>query len=157
MNEVKTQSNGRVIHHIQYKPAWDLKRLCVLTPLGSPTGPQKRVFGQCPTFGYALVGGWSTGGYCMPGGCTGWVYRVGNTRVPYPAARGGPQPVTAKRAPEAPSRGAGVGGHRRAGDRARDGSQTHPPGPVGPCRPSLVWDPQNAPSWPIRRDLQSFY
>ena len=38
-NEVNSQSNGRVILNIQYKPARDPKPGCVLTPLGSPTGP----------------------------------------------------------------------------------------------------------------------
>ena len=43
-NGTKTQSNGRVNHTSGYKPAWDPKTRRYSTPLGSPTGSQKRPY-----------------------------------------------------------------------------------------------------------------
>ena len=44
----KTQSNGRVNLNILYLPAWDPETGCVLPPLGSPTGSQKRSYVTAP-------------------------------------------------------------------------------------------------------------
>ena len=78
-------------------------------------------------------------------GYTGWVYRVGNTgspsnEVPDCSRR---VPVTAKRAPDVPCRGTGVGGHWEPDVLGPEpGAPAHPPthpaGPVG-----ALW----APPW----------
>ena len=76
---------------------------CVLLPLGSPTGPQERVFEHVPTFGYALVSGWVRAGMGN-GWVPGWVYRVGNTGVPAPrTSHSEAEQTPAKRAPEGPA------------------------------------------------------
>ena len=89
-------------------------------------------------------------GYCMPGGYTGWVYRVG-IQGPwyYPATLLGEGPTPAKRAPE-PCRG-GVGGCR-AWANLGDGGEvgTHPSDPVGLPAGALPGTSRNAASWPIR-------
>ena len=75
------------------------------TPLGSPTGPWKRVFWHAPTFGYALVSRCVRAGYGTRDGYSGWVmgglYRVpSHEDVPLLS-----EAQTAKRAPEAPTGG----------------------------------------------------
>ena len=91
----------------------------------------------------------------------GWVYRMGNTRVPTQppsdAARGGPHKHPAKR-PRKPCRGwSGWGaGSGRTGDGGGHG-QDHPAGPVGPASwPSLSFPLRMPPPGHRGRDSTSF-
>ena len=90
--------------------------------------------GTVATRGVTLLYGPWAGPWCSTGGYNGWVYR-GST--PSHLARG-EQALTAKRAPDCPCRGQGVGGQGAAGACLLD----HPSGPVGTPRcPSLSWIP----------------
>ena len=103
----------------------------------------------------------TAGGYCRPGGYTGWVLGVG---IPgeYPASpllRGGSQKHPAKRAPEAPQGLEWVGcGTRGLQGVRRRGRALYPPYGPGrsPLGPSLVQDPRNAASGPIRARFRLF-
>ena len=104
--------------------------------------------------------------WCTPGpgdwwDLARWVYRVGNTPSHPPSDIPGSttarSQIPAKRAPEAPCRGAGVGGYLGPSPWTRSPGLpcTHPAGPVGPpAGPSLVQDP---PPRAKGRDLTSFY
>ena len=116
---------------------------CVLTPLGSPTDLQKRLFDHSVR---RTVGG--------PAGCTSGVWGmggwVGGRAIPvyYPAARGG-SILTAERAPGSPT-GAGVGGQYGAG-RAM---VLHPPsGPGRDPGPSLVQDLRFSAFWANKGEI----
>ena len=100
---------------------------------------------------FALTGSYSSVvrcGWCGPGGYTGvvpgWVYRVGNTGVLYrPSQLLEETSLTAKRAPEVPCRGTGVGGQggRTYGDgghapRTTLRARSVPVGP--PCPGTLL-------------------
>ena len=108
---------------------------CVLTPLGSPSGPQKRPYVHVPEVPRCMR--WvchGAGVRCR--GVPGWVYRVGTREgIPgyYPAARGGSQ---IQRSGPRKAHGAWSGWYLGAGrTRYGDGGGTaldHPPGPVGP-------------------------
>ena len=134
---------------------------CVLLPLGSPTSCQKRSYVHVPVVSgpaqqrrWARV--WSQGGYRVgiPGGYTGWVmgglYR-------YPATLLGEGPTPAKRArkplPGGWSGGCGARAFRLLG----------PPTPApcrclrGPLRCPRTLPRANPASWPIGRELTSFY
>ena len=121
-NLSKTQSNGRVNLNIRVLPAWDLNTGCVLIPLGSPTGPQKRLLDHSVrrTAGgrWEGVPGWYGDRVGRGEGYTGY----------YPAAKD----VPVKRSPDSEAGpgspiGAGVGGQGVAPQYVR----THPSGPVG--------------------------
>ena len=87
------------------------------------------------------------GGYTRVGIQEGYTGYYPATAGSHPDSEAGP--VGPCKGPEWVVRVAGV-------LRRRDGSQTHPAGPVSHPVASLVWDPQNAASWPIGRDSATF-
>ena len=104
-NPVKRPCKPSLSYKTVYNQSWDLNTGCVLLPLGSPTAAQKRSYVHAPMalpthapLATARACGWVR----YQGGYTGWVYRVGNTEV---QPRDQAEAVTAKRAPEAPTRG----------------------------------------------------
>ena len=128
-------------------PAGPLDYGCVLIPLGSPRPCSKRSYVHVPVSPRVVVqrpcsGVWGPGGY--RGGYTGWVYRVGNTRVPSQLESGG---HIQRSGPRKPCKGWSGWDMSAAPARA---PRTHPSGPVGPLQgPPWFWGPLPA-SWPIR-------
>ena len=101
-NEVKTRSNGRVNLKKRYKPAWDLKYGCVLTPLGSPTTGLKRSYvhvRRAPARTRQCVRHRSVGG-CTTGVWDRWVGGGGAIPV-HPPSCSRRVPQTAERARKA--------------------------------------------------------
>ena len=136
------------------------KQQCVLTPLGSPTGSQKRSYGTARGDPGRVVhdaatvwdGSRQVG---IQGGYTGG-YTGGYARGVLPSHRARKSHIPAKRARTA-LQGPGVVG---IWDWTRDRrwAAPGPPlrGPVGPMLGPPCPGPLDAASWPIRRDSTSF-
>ena len=136
------QSNGRVNLNIEYKPARDPKYGVCSTPLGSPTGRQKRSFVHVPVVRYTVFvpgTGMSTVSGTGLGRVYGWVYRVGNTgyyQAPTDRALRYPPPTSDHRERALPPGQGGSDAGGTAPSRVTQRSPVQVPTPAGPGRPA---------------------
>ena len=94
----------------------------------------------------------------VPGGHTGWVYRVGNTGVPVlPSTLLEEGPADSEAGPEASRREAGVVVCRSRTPEAPGPPTPDPLGPPGPAPLSWAFSPGKPASGPIRARLRSKY